>query len=177
VKKWFSVSLVALSLTVAASAPASPSIDVPSALRRCWAAVAPLHELAESIGTPVICTPSEYWGGTLVEGVAIVWVRGDDTSAEMFQQIAVHELGHGYDFARYVDADRAAVGALLGWDEWNVEAFADVFAVAVGCWFDQGTGWRQAGEYPAQQTIAGLQATGLLPSDRAACATPEGTGR
>lgn len=129
---------------------------------RCWESIARLQSFAQALGVPLVCEETERGGG-IYNGVAVVKVTEDYVEPDYYLEVAAHELGHAWDFTRFNEWDRKMVATALGWESFDVEAWADIFSQGIGCWRDQGTGWRQAYGFATADQLETLRIVGLLP--------------
>lgn len=143
----------------------------PSDAANCAQAV---QDLAPLVGdVPVLCaaTPHTEGYGGLYDG-HLVRLYPLASEVAYYREVLAHELGHAWDWS-LSGAELYQVQEVLGWpglSSWSpaeAEAFADVYALAVGYWTDYGDGWRHppALGRPSAHALAELQIRGLLPAD------------
>lgn len=143
----------------------------PTDAENCAQAVLDLEPLVGDV--PVLCaaTPHEDGYGGTYDG-HLVRVYPLASQLPYYREVLAHELGHAWEH-RLSDLDRRRIQEVLGWPgvgSWSPaenEAFADVYALAVGYWTDYGDGWRHppALGQPTSFHLRQLRAEGLLPAE------------
>ena len=135
--------------------------------RMCNIAVQPFAEISHELNTPMVCLFS---GGLISSDYAgfyngnVIILTAEGVEFSYYAEVAAHEIGHAYDFTNLTDTERDAVVEAMGWEQWDVEHYADVVAFSLGYWADYGDGWRHAGEAPTEAQIQALLAADLIPS-------------
>ena len=110
---------------------------------------------AAPVGTSVECVPrggyevtasgfdgNQYAGVYFsVEDVATIHAYHPNNSPSYYREVAAHEIGHAVAM-RLTPLERLGVIEAMGWEAWDGEQFADLYALQLGFWSDYGDGWR-----------------------------------
>lgn len=156
--------------------PISPSVvyvnlyptptDLPEDEARCWESVAMFQEEALEMGTAISCIAAPYgeatgWAGLYSGTITVISWPGTEVS--YYREVVAHELGHAYDARVLTSEIRLEAMAVLGWAQWDMEHYADLYAFQRGLWADYGDGWRHDGGIPTPEVLDALVALGALP--------------